>query len=704
MSVRNTTQRRSSGVPHDRATEPADEPWATTRTILEAALDCIVVIDAGGHVVEWNPAAQETFGYSREQALGTELPELIVPPRLRAASRKALARCAATGEGSLLGRRIELPAVRSDGSELQVELTVTRADGDAPRFVGYLRDISDQLRKDAELEDAERRYRRLVERLPCVSYLAEYGAEGRWHYVSPQIQEMLGYTPQEWLAEERLWLSRVHPDDRERILAEEDRCAAEGLPFDLEYRMHARDGRLVWVRDAAAIGRRGADGQVEVEGLLTDITAQKLAEEELRYRANHDDLTDLFSRRRFEEELERYTSSSNGAGGAVLILDLDHLKFVNDSLGHDVGDGILRGVAATLRESVQEAEVIGRLGGDEFAVLLPEIDEEKSRARAIELLRLIRSRRGRVSVTASAGIALLDGASTMTAADVLVAADIALYEAKGLGRDRVAVSRVGAGERLEWVGRVRRTIREGGLALCSQPIIDVVSGKTIREELLVRMVGDRGELIPPRSWLPTAERFGLIRDVDRWAVSRAIRLAATGRPIAVNLSGRSIGDPGLIQLIERELRTSGADPDNVVFEITETAATTAIEELGEFAARIERLGCTLALDDFGTGFGSFTYLRHLPVRYLKIDVQFVRGLLDSIADAQIIRSIVAIARTIGMRTVAEGVEDDGTLEILRQCGVDYAQGFHLGRPTRVEDPRPSAAPSATDQLERGSSS
>ena len=234
--------------------------------------------------------------------------------------------------------------------------------------------------------------------------------------------------------------------------------------------------------------------------------------------------------------------------------------------------------------------------------------------------------------------------------------------------------------RLAWVGRVREAIDEQRLVLYSQPIVQFSTGLPVAEELLVRMLDENGELIAPAAFLPTAERFGLIRDIDRWVVARAVELAAAGRQVSVNLSGRSLTDHELIRTVDERLVAAGADPAKLVFEITETAATAEMHDVRAFAERVEALGCGLALDDFGTGFGSFTYLKHLPVTHLKIDIEFVRDLAHLALDRKLVQSIVTIARGFGMKTVAEGVEDAETAALLRDYGVDYGQGYHLGAP------------------------
>ncbi|MFN2616894.1 MAG: diguanylate cyclase domain-containing protein, partial [Thermoleophilaceae bacterium] len=412
---------------------------------------------------------------------------------------------------------------------------------------------------------AEREYRTLVERLPVVVYSAQPGAEGRWSYVSPQIEKLVGFTPEEWMADSDLWISRVHPDDRERVLEAEDRCENHGLQLEVEYRMLARDGRLVWVRDEAKV-RSAEGGAFEIEGLLIDISDQRAASEELRFHANHDQLTGLFNRRRFEDELK----GREGQRGAVIAVGVDHLKLVNDSLGPSAGDAVLRGITKAIDRMLTPGELLARLGGDEFAVLVPDASDGAGRDRALAILDAIRSHRTSMPVTASAGVAPFEPGDSLRAEDALMTADIALHQAKEQGRDRVVVFAGRQDERLAWVGRVRSAIREERLVLHAQPILDVRTGDLVSEELLVRMLGDGDEVIPPGSFLPTAERFGLIRDIDTWVVRQALALGAKGRSVNINLSARSVADAELPARLERDLADAGADPSRVVFEITET--------------------------------------------------------------------------------------------------------------------------------------
>jgi diguanylate cyclase (GGDEF)-like protein/PAS domain S-box-containing protein len=664
---------------------------ALRHALLDAAIDAVVVSDLQGRVVEWNPAASETFGIERHDVIGRPFDEVIIPGRLRASYREAFDLNVASGATDRLGRWIEFVGSRADGTEFPLEVAITRIDADPVLFVSHLRDISARREREHELaaasrslEAAERRHRTLLENLPSITYRAGLGYAGGWEYISPQVEEVLGYTPQEWMADPDVWERAMHPDDLDRVIAEENRCAAEGLALDVEYRLFHRDGGIVWVRDRASVGELIEGGRQMVEGLLSDITDRKSAEDKLRHLVDHDDLTGLFNRRGFERELTaRMHAGDLSRGGAIAIIDLDHLKRVNDSLGHAAGDRVIGEIASMLRNRLRDSDLFARLSGDEFGLLMPDIDTEASRERVLDLLDLVRRREGSSSITASAGIAMVADVEGVQAADLLIAADTALYEAKNGGRDRLAVFSGENRETLHWVSRVRSAIENEDLVLYAQPIIDLKTSQVFAEELLVRMLGEDGEPIAAGQFIPIAESFGLIRQLDRWVVSQALKLAATGRRVSVNLSAASITDRRLVHLIESELRAGKIDPDLIIFEITETVATPAIESLRDFAARAERLGCSLALDDVGTGFGSLTYLRHLPFTELKIDMQFVRGMLESNADARIVESLVVIARGLGMRTVAEGVETADLIEPLRELGVDCAQGYLFGRPAAV---------------------
>jgi diguanylate cyclase (GGDEF)-like protein len=409
-------------------------------------------------------------------------------------------------------------------------------------------------------------------------------------------------------------------------------------------------------------------------------------ERTLAYQAGHDPLTGLNNRHRFAQELDRVLREGTRSRhpGAIVVLDVDDLGVLNDAHGHDAGDVALKAVADAIAIGVRETDVLGRIGDDEFAIALPGADERRARAVAERIRLMLRDDRER-PVHASAGIALFDGAGELVADDALIAADIALHEAKQRGRDQVRVYRGASGTALTWVQSVRTALAEGRFVLYAQPILDLRSGRVVRQELLLRMLSADGDVIPPAAFIPTAERFGLVTEIDRWVVREGLALARHGERVSINLSAASIGDEQVLELVQEAIG-AGMAPGDAIFEITETAAMTNMARVGAFADALANLGCDLALDDFGTGFGSFTYLKHLRTRYLKIDMEFVREIVSNTTDQQVVKAINAVAHSLGKLTIAEGVEDEATLAALRAFDVDCAQGFFVGRPKRISPP------------------
>jgi diguanylate cyclase (GGDEF)-like protein/PAS domain S-box-containing protein len=511
--------------------------------------------------------------------------------------------------------------------------------------------------------------------------------EGRLTFLNPAAAQLLGYERHE--LEGVLIHDLIHHTHADGTAHPREVCPVG---------MTARDGiarrlpdDVFWRKDGTRLDVDVTSTPIHVDGrpagavvVFSDVTERRRMEARLRRLADYDALTGLVNRRRFEQVLADQLDDASGAG-ALLLVDLDHFKFVNDSFGHAAGDELIRVVSGVLRREVREDDVLARVGGDEFAVLLRDADRDQAAAIAGRLLDDIERARPRgLSVSASIGATCFDQAERITAGDLLVAADIALYEAKDAGRGRTAFYSGRAGASLTWVERIRTALEQDRLVVHAQPIVDLATGKTVHEELLVRMVDEEGAVVPPSSFLPTAESFGLVGDIDRWVLRQGVELAARGRPVHINLSGQSIGSSELLDDFERWLTETRADPRDIAIELTETLAVANMEQARCFAERLRTLGCRLALDDFGTGFGSFTYLHHLPADYLKIDMEFVRDLAADEGSRRVVDAIVDVARRFGMCTIAEGVEDERTLQILRDAGVDSAQGFFLGRPAPVE--------------------
>lgn len=443
-------------------------------------------------------------------------------------------------------------------------------------------------------------------------------------------------------------------------------------------------------------------GQV-VMVTVVDISDRRRYLDRLAHLADHDVLTGLANRRRFDNELQRHLDwcRRHGPTGALLLLDLDNFKQVNDSLGHNAGDQLLVTIAGLLRRSIRETDVVARLGGDEFAVLITDGGQDVAQRVAELVVERVRDHATTLDgvgrrVTASVGAVTFQAASEHSA-DVLALADMTMYDAKEAGRNQVAVLAEGddrgprTAARLHWQSRIEEALEEDRFELHLQPIMNIANGRISSAEVLLRLRGD-DELVPPARFIYIAERVGLMPQVDAWVIDKSLELLARLRrehdpefEFEVNLSGHSIGNPEIERAIITSLATYDVDPSALILEITETAAVGDVAMARDFAERMTDLGCAFALDDFGAGFGSFYYLKHLFFDYVKIDGEFVAHVHESQVDRTIMRSIVGIARDLGKRTVAEFVSSPEILQVCRDEGVDFAQGYLIGKPVPYDE-------------------
>ncbi len=450
---------------------------------------------------------------------------------------------------------------------------------------------------------------------------------------------------------------------------------------------------------ALKINRMMLHGREVYVALAADISERKALIENLKRMAEHDGLTGLHNRSYFLGELERVVERVKRTKEpcAVLYLDLDNFKYVNDIHGHAAGDQLLIEVANVLRRRARKSDLIARLGGDEFTVLLYNIPPDRVSAVAESFRKSLADfvfRQGAITanVACSIGAAMITP-QTESAVQVMSHADIASHMAKRLGRNRVHVFEAADAEGatamaldMGWTQRIKEAIANNRFALACQPIVNTRTRAIESYEVLIRMLDEKDALIMPAGFLPPAERFGLIVDIDKWVIAHAIDTLTWQRRemptlrYAINLSGQTLSDPGVCDLIQAKLAATGLDPAALTFEVTETVAIADMTVAAAFLARLKSLGCRTALDDFGSGMSSFAYLQDLPVDCIKIDGRFVKNLDTSPVDQAMVRAMNEIAHALGKQTVAEFVENEESFKLLAGFGVDYGQGYHLGRP------------------------
>jgi len=435
-----------------------------------------------------------------------------------------------------------------------------------------------------------------------------------------------------------------------------------------------------------------------------DVSKSRAMAQQLNWQATHDTLTGLINRREFEKRLEQALAEAktDQHQHALLYLDLDQFKIVNDTCGHVAGDELLKQLAVLLQSKLREGDVLARLGGDELGVLLSYCPEDKAQ-RVAEVLRIaVKEFRfiwenKSFDIGVSIGLVVVD-AENVSVAELLSAADMACYAAKDDGRNRIHVYRRGDvdlvqrhGE-MQWVNRLTRAVEENRLVLYRQRILSITdpSGAEEHYEILIRLRGENNEIIPPGAFIPAAERYGLMPAVDRWVVRTLFAAMAqqSGRAClennecsyAVNLSGASLNDDILLEYVREQLLLHSIAPRRIWFEITETAAIANLPKASRFIKEMKALGCRFSLDDFGSGVSSFAYLKNLAVDNLKIDGSFVKDIVDDPIDFAMVQAINQIGHVMGLRTTAEFVENDAILTRLREIGVDYAQGYGIHKP------------------------
>lgn len=665
---------------------------ARLAAIVENSHVAIISRTLDGRIISWNRAAELMLGYTAEEAIGREAGFIV--------SRSRQDRVQANTERLLRGEVLEpyeSERVAKDGTIVSVFVTISPLKNSAGQTVGVsfiLHDISALKRAEAALRESERQFRQLATNIPEVFWIMNASTQAIT-YVSPAYQAVWG---REWKGEPiglDEWIDQIHPDDRRRV-----RRAMRGLiagGYNEEYRAVRPDGSFRWIHDRAFPVREDVSHVTRITGIAADVTERKQIEERLRYLAHFDQLTELPNRVLFKDRLQQAIAHAERTRRhvAVLFVDLDGFKVVNDTYGHAVADELLGDVARRLKACTRASDTVARLGGDEFGIVVTNLNHEKSGytvgQKIIEALALPFYSPGKEAfVSASIGLAAYpwDG---MDAEKLTRNADTAMYKAKQLGRNNcqryTAEMDASVQQRLALEKHLRRAVEENAFRLYYQPAVNLATGEVTRVEALLRWNHpERGE-IPPANFVPLLEELGLIARVSDWVLRNASiqanRWRALGHgavKVAVNVSARQLLNHDLAGHVLAVLRETGCDPAQLDLEITESFFMLDIEAAVQALSQLRAAGIRLTLDDFGTGYSSLSHLSRFPIDAVKIDRTFVLDLPGNHHHAAITRSVISLAHNLGMKAIAEGVENTAQIEYLIEAGCDEIQGFYYSRP------------------------
>jgi diguanylate cyclase (GGDEF)-like protein/PAS domain S-box-containing protein len=657
------------------------------KQLIVSTLEAVVSIDRAGNVIEWNPQAEATFGLKARATVGRPFPPDLMPALLDAIA------------SGLPQRRIESVARRATGEEFPIEITIDPVGwGEEQTFTAFIRDISERKRAQLELEQREQRFRALVEK--SWSGVALLDAELAFSYIGSSTQRLLGYTEMELM--HTSFLGYVHP--RDRLAAREvfaQLAATSNREAQAELRFQHKNGTWVWLEAFAQnLLHDPSVGAIVVN--YRDITQRKATEKQLEYQAYYDALTGLPNRLLFRD---RVLTAMNQAkrhrrGIAVMYLDLDHFKLVNDGLGHSVGDALLSEVAARLQGSIRASDTISRLGGDEFTIL---INDTSSTEAVFGVARKLLQSLGKpfrvdgheLFVSASIGISLFptDGEDVET---LLKSADSAMYRAKELGRNQAQLFTASMNERyvrrLALEQSLHHALEREELDVHYQPIYDRWRRNVVAFEALLRWRFPLRGIVEPVEFIHLAEETGLIVPMGEWVIRRACRqlrqwhdAGLSDLRICVNISAPQLQQTNFIDLILGAIRDNALPPNALQLEITETVAVQNIDLTMQLLRDLKEQGVSIAIDDFGTGQSSLAYLKRFPIDTIKIDQAFVRDVTVDDSAAAIVSYVINLAHTLGLEVVAEGVETEAQYSFLRLNACDRLQGYLFSRPLPADE-------------------
>ncbi|HEY4845137.1 MAG TPA: EAL domain-containing protein, partial [Candidatus Dormibacteraeota bacterium] len=698
--VRDITERRR-----------AEESLRRLAAMVATSSDAIMAVDLEGCILTWNAGAERMYGYSADEIVGKSL-QTIVPDTRSSELTAALDRVR-HGEPE----EIETVRKRKDGSLIEVSISLSPlsdVNGAVVASTGIHRDIRVAKRAAQELRASEERYRRIVETAFEGVWIID--GNNRTTFVNRRLTDMLGYGAEEMIG--KPVLDFMDAEAQAAFVANRERRQHAHQP-EHEFRFRRKDGSELWVLLEASPDEDASGNYVGSLAMVTDVTERRRAQKALEHQALHDALTGLPNRLLLADRLAWALGSAQATQRqvAVLILDLDHFKEVNETFGLQAGDRLLEQVGPRLQYEIGSQDMVARLGGDEFAVLLPDTDATGAATIAASLLVALEQpfevEGQHLDVAASIGIAVFpkDGQDPDT---LLRRADIALFVAKqargGFVQYAPEHERQGA-SRLALMAELRQALHDDHqLFLQFQPLVRLRDRSLAGVEALVRWQHPRFGLVPPLEFVPFAEKTRLIQPLTKWVLVSALKQSVAWHrgghaiPVSVNISMRDLVDPGFPELIASLLRAAEAEPSWLRIEITESMIMSEPERAISTLSQLRSLGVRLAIDDFGTGYSSLAYLHRLPVHQIKIDKSFVAAMAGEASPTDIVRASIELGHSLRLESVAEGVEDARTWDLLAALACDMAQGYFISRPLLAEDVLPWLSrwdKGATERIDRG---
>jgi len=664
--------------------------------IFDNTSDLIQCLGPDGSFLYTNKTWRDTMGYSEQEVRSLTLMDVLHPDNVACCQD----RFERLKRGEELNR-IDFKFLTKSGDTVHLvgDCGSIILDGEALSTRGIFKNVTERVKAEQALRTAEARYQVLYENAPDI--YSTISANGLFISINRTGAHMLGYEPEELIGQSAAVV--IHPEDQQHVFEYVERQFHNRVNDNdngIEYRKIRKDGSVLWVHQRMSIDPDPLEPRLLV--ICRDITERRHLEDKLAYQATHDALTNLINRREFERRLHGALASATQSveEHVLCYLDLDQFKVINDTCGHIAGDELLRQIAILLHGQLRSRDTIARLGGDEFAVLMEHCPIDKAESLAETMREVIERfrfqwRSRRFSIGVSIGVVPITPGGSV--ADLLSLADSACYAAKDKGRNRVYVYRpddatmeTQVGE-MQWAASITEALETNRFRLFAQPIQACCAQTTAaRLEILLRLQ-DGDESVPPGAFLPAAERYSLSTKLDYWILDNVLLWFQNNPAVvqrmdmcSINLSGLSLCDEGFLQYAMERISAADFPGHKLCFELTETAATSNLTQATGFIHKLKQHGCHFALDDFGSGMSSFAYLRNLPVDMVKIDGNFVRDIADNAIDRMMVKSIRDIANMMGKQTTAESVENQATLNVLREIGVDFAQGFYLGKPVAIE--------------------